>query len=110
MTILLRLLLISLLAVFAAGMAGASGAAVPAHRMQVETGQQAGMGATDCHECMDGQMHGPSSTCASGCVSTETTSPGLQGLLRQVASAPRPRPDDRVLSGRSHRPEPNPPR
>ena len=110
MTLLARLLVIALLAVFAASsVAQASAATTMAARMALAADH--GMGMEDCQACGSGDARKADAICDLACVPAPAlTALGWDQAPAFVSTASHPAPAARDLAGWTGPPDPHPPR
>ena len=109
MKVMLRLLMIAVLAAFAAGAhLGAAGPAAAA--LDGAAGDPVMMQMADCDECTAEMMQAGADQCGSICASPAIGLPGVQDV--KPASEPATRLPERrsSVAGQTRRPDPNPPR
>ena len=109
MKVMLRLLMIAVLAAFAAGAQfGAAGPAAAA--LEGAAGDPIMMQMADCQNCTAEQMQAAGDRCGSVCASPAIGLPGVQDV--QPASEPATRLSEQrhAPAGQTRRPDPNPPR
>lgn len=109
MKVMLRLLMIAVLAAFAAGAhVGVAGPAAAA--LGVAAGDPMMMQMVDCQDCTSEQMQAAGDRCGSICASPAIGLPGVQDVKPASEAATRLPEQRHAVAGQTRRPEPNPPR
>lgn len=109
MKIVLNLLMIAVLALFAAG-AGSDGSAMAGSVLDTAAADQVGVEMADCDDCTAEQMQAGAQTCGPVCVPPAVTVVGAQGFQHASEPVARFPATDDDLAGQVRPPEPSPPR